>query len=316
MIDNLLDPTILCFVVGLIAGVVKSDLRLPASSYEFVSMYLLLALGFRGGVQLAQVDGATLFMPLVGTLFISMVTPLIAYFILTRLGSLNRVNAGSIAAHYGSVSAVTLATAMTFLKNRNIEFEPYIVALMVLMEIPAICLGIFLAKGGFNSVGNKRKLFRDILLGKGVFLLVSGLSIGLLAGPAKMQALNPLFDDCFKGFLALFLLELGIITARQFAHLKKAGVFLFSFAVFMPLISGGIGLCVGYYVNLSVGGAMLLAILAASSSYIAAPTALRMAVPEANPVLSLTPSLAVTFPLNITFGIPLFYKLSQLLYGL
>lgn len=315
MIDNLLDPTILCFVVGLIAGVVKSDLRLPASSYEFVSMYLLLALGFRGGVQLAQVDNATLFMPLMGTLLISMITPLLAYFILTRLGQFNRVNAGSIAAHYGSVSAVTLATAMTFLKNRDIEFEPYIVALMVLMEIPAICLGIFLAKGGLKAVDNKRKLFRDILLGKGVFLLVSGLGIGMAAGPAKMQALSPLFDDCFKGFLALFLLELGVITARQFTHLKKAGVFLFSFAVFMPLISGTIGLFIGYYVNLSVGGAMLLAILAASSSYIAAPTALRMAVPEANPVLSLTPSLAVTFPLNITLGIPFFYKLSQLLYG-
>lgn len=315
MIDNLLDPTILCFVVGLIAGVVKSDLRLPASSYEFVSMYLLLALGFRGGVQLAQVDGAALFMPLMGTIFISMLTPLAAYFVLTRLGKFDRINAGSIAAHYGSVSAVTLATAMTFLKNRGIEFEPYIVALMVMMEIPAICLGIFLAKGGIKAVGNKRKLFGDILLGKGVFLLVSGLSIGIIAGPVKMSALDPLFVDCFKGFLALFLLELGVITARQFSHLKKAGVFLFSFGIIMPLFSGIVGLCIGYYVNLSVGGAMLLAILSASSSYIAAPTALKIAVPEANPVLSLTPSLAVTFPFNITIGIPLYYKLSQMLYG-
>jgi hypothetical protein len=315
MLENLLDPTILCFVVGLIAGMVKSDLRLPASTYDFVSMYLLLALGFRGGVQLSQVSGATLFMPLMGTLVISMTTPLVSYFVLTRLGRIDRPNAGSIAAHYGSVSAVTLATAMTFLKNRDVEFEPYIVALMVLMEIPAICLGIFLAKGGLKAVGNKRKLVRDILLGKGVFLLLSGLSIGMISGPAKMKALSPLFDDCFKGFLALFLLELGVITARQFTYLKKTGAFLILFGLTMPLFAGSLGLLVGSYVNLSVGGSMLLAMLAASSSYIAAPTALKIAVPEANPVLSLTPSLAVTFPFNITIGIPLFYKLSQYLYG-
>ncbi len=316
MLENLLDPTILCFVVGLIAGMVKSDLRLPASTYDFVSMYLLLALGFRGGVQLAQVSGNTLLYPLMGTLLISMFTPLLSYFILTRLGRIDRPNAGSIAAHYGSVSAVTLATAMTFLKNRSVEFEPFIVALMVLMEIPAICLGIFLAKGGIKAVENKRKLLRDILLGKGVFLLLSGLSIGMLSGPEKMKALNPLFDDCFKGFLALFLLELGVITARQFSYLKKTGVFLIGFGLLMPLFSGTIGLLVGYLVQLSPGGSMLLAILSASSSYIAAPTALKMAVPEANPVLSLTPSLAVTFPFNITIGIPLFYQLSQFLYGI
>ena len=315
MIDNLLDPTILCFVVGFIAGLVKSDLRLPASSYEFVSMYLLLALGFKGGVQIAETETGSFFIPLLGTLFIGMFIPVVAFTILRNLGKFDRPNAGSIAAHYGSVSAVTFATAITYAKTYDISYDAYVVALMVVLEIPALCIGIFLAKGGFKLINNKKKLLGDVFLGKSIFLLAGGLIIGMVAGKEKMKPLNPLFLDCFKGFLALFLLELGVLTAKQIQNLKKTGIFLLFFATLMPLLSGSIGLAVAYFCGMTSGSAALMAIISASSSYIAAPSAMKIAVPEANPVYSLTPSLAVTFPLNITLGIPFFFYLAQRIYG-
>lgn len=314
MIENLLDPTILCFVVGFASGLVKSDLRLPKSSYDFVSLYLLLAIGFKGGVQLSETNVMAFIPALLGTLFIGVVIPVLAFAILRSMGGFNREDSGAIASHYGSVSAVTFATALTYLHNLNISYEPYLMTLMVILEIPAICVGIYLAKGGFAQVKNKNKLFRDIFFGKSIFLLGGGMLIGLVAGPARMSYLDPLFVDLFKGFLALFLLELGVVASQQFSHLKKVGVFLFFFAIFMPIISGIIGLLVAYAVGMSLGGATLLAILAASSSYIAAPSAMRISVPEANPVFYLTSSLAVTFPLNITLGIPFFHFLAQLLY--
>jgi hypothetical protein len=210
---------------------------------------------------------------------------------------------------------VTFATAITYANNHGISFEAYVVALMVILEIPALCVGIFLAKGGFKLIANKKKILNDVFLGKSIFLLAGGLSIGYIAGPTKMQSLSPLFVDCFKGFLSLFLLELGVITSKQFGQLKKTGLFLLAFAIFMPIIGGTLGLFLSYWAGMSVGGAALMAIISASSSYIAAPSAMKIAVPEANPVFSLTPSLAVTFPLNISIGIPYFFKLSQWLYG-
>jgi hypothetical protein len=181
---------------------------------------------------------------------------------------------------------------------------------MVVLEIPALCVGIYLAKGGFKAVESKKKLVADILFGKSIFLLGGGLLIGYVAGPERMKPLDPLFVDLFKGFLALFLLEMGVMTSQQMSHLRKSGLFLLLFAATMPLISGSIGLAVAYCINMSPGGAFLLAILSASSSYIAAPSAMRIAVPEASPTIYLTASLAVTFPLNITIGIPLFYTLA------
>ncbi len=315
MIENLLDPTILCFAVGFLAGLVKSDLRLPKSSFEFVSLYLLLAIGLKGGVQLAGTDFVSILPALGGTLFLGLSIPLIAFLILRKLGRFDRANAGSIAAHYGSVSAVTFASALTYLQNLNVSYEAYVITLMVILEIPALGVGIYLARGGFAQVTHKSRLLRDIFFGKSIFLLGGGLLIGFVSGPERMAPLNPLFVDLFKGFLALFLLELGVVASHQLAHLKRTGLFLLGFAVAMPLISGVIGLVVAYLVGLSLGGATILAVLAASSSYIAAPSAMRIAVPEANPVYAITASLAVTFPLNITLGIPTFYSLGSWLYS-
>lgn len=313
MAQNLLDPTILCFLVGLTAGLVKSDLRLPRSSYDFVSIYLLLSIGLKGGVQLSKTNIAEFIPALIVTLFTGAIIPVIAYNILRMVKKMDRANAGSIAAHYGSVSAVTFATALAFLYSKNIEFEPYIMTLMVVLEVPALCVGIFLAKGGFKGVDDKMELVKDILFGKSIFLLGGGLLIGYVAGPEKMAPLDPLFVDLFKGFLAIFLLEMGVITSHQMGHLKTTGVFLLVFAFTMPLISGSIGLLAGHMIDMSTGGKFLLAILSASASYIAAPSAMKIAVPEANPTLSLTASLALTFPFNITLGIPMFFYLANLL---
>ncbi|NQY99873.1 MAG: sodium-dependent bicarbonate transport family permease [Bdellovibrionales bacterium] len=313
MIQNLLDPTILCFIVGLVSGLVKSDLRLPRSSYDFVSLYLLLAIGFKGGVQLSKTNFGEFVPALFATLAVGVLIPVIAYFILRASKKVNQADAGSIAGHYGSVSAVTFATSLAFLESLDVSYEPYMMTLVVILEIPAICVGIFLAKGGLSSVGDKNKLARDILLGKSIFLLGGGLLIGYLAGPEKMAPLDPLFVDLFKGFLALFLLEMGVIASQQMGHLKKTGLFLLFFALTMPVISGVLGLCAGHLIGLSLGGKFLLAILSASASYIAAPSAMKIAVPEANPTLSLTASLAITFPFNITLGIPLFYLLARTL---
>lgn len=310
--SNLLDPTILCFVVGLVAGLMKSDLKLPNSSYEFVSLYLLLAIGLKGGVQLAKTDFGAFLPSLIATIAIGIVVPIIAYWILMLTKRFSKVDAGSIAAHYGSVSAVTFATAISFLETLNVTYESYVTTLMVVLEVPAICVGIYLAKGGFRGVEDKKELVRDVLFGKSLFLLGGGLLIGYVASEAKMKQLDPLFVDLFKGFLALFLLEMGVKTSQQMASLKKTGWMLPAFAIVMPLISGSLGILAGKLIGMSDGGTLILTILAASASYIAAPSAMKIAVPTANPTLSLTASLAITFPFNIVVGIPLFYKIIQM----
>lgn len=315
VMSSLLDPTILCFIVGLIAGLCRSDLRLPKSTYEFVSLYLLLAIGLKGGVQLSKTDLSSFFFPFLGTLFIGVVVPTIAYFYLKASKKFARHDAGAIAAHYGSVSAVTFATAITYAEQINLDYESFITTLMVVLEIPALCVGVYIAKGGFKAVERKGDLVRDIIFGKSIFLLGGGLLIGYLSGPSKMSALDPLFVDLFKGFLALFLLEMGVMTSAQMGHLKKVGGFLLFFAITMPLISGVLGIGIGKLTGLSLGGTYLLSILAASSSYIAAPSAMKIAVPEANPTLYLTSSLAITFPFNITVGIPLYYYLSTKIFN-
>lgn len=310
--SSLLDPTILCFIVGLAAGICKSDLKLPKSTYEFVSLYLLLAIGFKGGVQLSKTNFLDFFPAMSATIILGVVIPLIAFWILKSSGKFSKMDAGSIAAHYGSVSAVTFATAIAFLEARNESYESYVTTLMVILEVPALCVGIYLAKGGLKGVNSKKELVRDILFGKSLFLLGGGLLIGYIADPTKMKDIDPLFVDLFKGFLAFFLLEMGVKASQQMSSLRKSGIFLFFFGIGMPIISGCLGIALGSFIYMSPGGVFILAILAASASYIAAPSAIKIAVPEANPTLSLTASLAITFPFNIVVGIPLFHYLAHL----
>ncbi len=319
MLQNLLDPVVLCFVLGLIAGIAKSDLKLPEALYETLSIYLLLAIGLKGGVELSKASLLQVVMPSVGTLFLGLIIPVIAFPILKNLGKLSPVDSAAVAAHYGSVSAVTFAVVLSFLTRQQVNYEGFTTVLLVLLEIPAIAVGVFIAKKQLTDSSRKGdwgKLAHEVFMGKSILLLVGGLLIGWLAGPEKMQPVQPVFADLFKGALAFFLLEMGIVTSHKLASLKQTGLFLVGFGILMPIFSGTLGAAVGLLTGLSIGGATVLATLAASASYIAAPAAMRIAVPQANPTLYLTASLGITFPFNIVIGIPIYYAITQFLHAI
>ncbi len=311
MIDNLLNPIVLFFILGLLAGLFRSDLKFPESIYDGLSIFLLLAIGLKGGVELSRSTLTHVALPVVATLVLGILIPIIAFGILRVFGHFNRPDSAALAAHYGSVSAVTFAVAISFLNKNNVSYEEYTTALMVILEIPAIAIGVTLARMGLSNEKTEwRQLFHKVFFGKSVFLLIGGLGIGWIAGMERTAAINPLFSDLFKGALSLFLLEMGLIASKRFHELRKVGVFLTFFGIGMPLLSGLLGVVAGSLSGLSTGGTTLLAVLAASASYIAAPAAVRMAIPEANPTYYLTASLGVTFPFNLVVGIPLYYRLT------
>lgn len=309
------DPIILFFLLGLGAGLLRSELRLPAAVYELVSMLLLLAIGMKGGVELAKQPFSLLLPQIIAVMAMGLLLPLVAFPVLLYLGRFKRADAASIAAHYGSVSVATYAVAVAWLTNRDIEFEAHMPLLLAVLEVPAILVGIVLARGLSREV-RLGVVAHEVFLGKGIVLLIGGLLIGWISGPEDLAPLKPLFFDLFKGILALFLLEMGLITAAQFGSLRKYGIFLVAFGVGMPLFSSGVGAALGWLLGLSVGGTAMLAILAASASYIAVPAAMRISVPEANPTLSLAAALGVTFPFNVLVGIPLYHALAERIHSL
>jgi hypothetical protein len=309
-----MDPVILFFALGVIAGVAKSDLRVPPAIYDLLSMLLLLTIGLKGGVELARSPFGGLLPQIVAVLAMGFIMPLFLFGI-ARLGNrLARPDAASLAAHYGSVSVATFAVGVAFLAEKNISYDSQLPLFLVLLEIPAIIVGILLAR---KLQGGTRwgKLMHEILLGKSIVLLVGGLLIGWLSGPDGIRPLEPLFFDLFKGVLALFLLEMGLIAAGQVKALQERGLFLVAFGILVPVPMATVGALVGWSIGLSVGGTTLLAVLAGSASYIAAPAAIRIAVPEANPSLSLAASLGVTFPFNIFLGIPIYFAIANALHG-
>ena len=309
-----LDPVIWFFVLGVAAGAARADLRLPAAIYEFVSTVLLLAIGLKGGVELARDTGGLPLAELGGILLLGFLLPLPAFAIARQLGRLGRADAASLAAHYGSVSVGTFAVVVSYLATRGIDFEARAPVWVVLLEVPAILVGILLARGLAGNVAWGH-LMRELFLGRSIVLLLGGLAIGWLAGPDGTAAIKPLFFDLFKGILALFLLEMGLIAAAQLPTLRRHGLFIVAFGVVVPLMFAVVGTVLARTIGLSPGGTIVLATLAASASYIAAPAAIRTAVPEANPALSLTAALAVTFPFNIVVGIPLYERLAVALAG-
>ena len=305
-----MDPIILFFILGIILGLSKAEVRLPSQIYDFISMILLLTIGLKGGIELAKQPFGSLIPKITITVIAGLLLPIIAYPILKKFGRFKRADAASIAAHYGSVSVGTFAVALAYLNNKGIDFEEYMALFVVVLEIPAILIGIILARG-ISKETNWPKVCHEVFLGKGVALLVGGLLIGWLAGPEGVKPIAPFFFDLFKGILALFLLEMGLITASQLGSLKKYGIFIALFGIVMPICSGIFGIFIAQFMGLSLGGVIIFSTLMASASYIAVPAAMRISVPEANPTLSLTASLGVTFPFNILFGIPLYHYLSQ-----
>ncbi len=304
------EPVILFFLLGAIAGFVRSDLKIPGVLYESLSIFLLLAIGLKGGVELARYPLLDVALPALIVVAVGALIPLVAFPVLRHLGKLSRADAGSIAAHYGSVSVVTFAVASTYLVRLGEVAEGYMVVFLVLLEFPALVIGVLLARRGERNTPWGQVL-HEVFAGKSIVLLLGGLAIGWAAGPNGIVPLDRLFFDLFKGLLAFFLLEMGLLVARHFGDLRRAGVFLIAFAVLMPLVAAGLGLVTGMLLGLSVGGVTLLATLYASASYIAAPAAMRIAVPQANPALSIGAALGITFPFNLIVGIPLYHRLAQ-----
>lgn len=311
----MLDPVLLFFLLGVTAGLLRSELRLPAAVYDLVSMLLLLAIGLKGGIELAKQPFGELALQAIAVIAMGALLPLVAFPVLRFLGRFPRADAASIAAHYGSVSVATYAVASAWFTSRQIDFEAHMPFLLAVLEIPAILVGILLARG-FARDMRIGAVAHEVFLGKGIVLLVGGLLIGWAAGPEGLTSVKPLFFDLFKGILALFLLEMGLITAAQFGSLKRHGLFLVLFGIGMPLFSSVVGMALGYALGLSPGGTAMLAILAASASYIAVPAAMRISVPQANPTLSLAASLGVTFPFNVLVGIPLYHAMTTKLFAL
>jgi hypothetical protein len=311
--DNLTNPALLFFFLGLIAVRLKSDLEIPANSSKFISLYLLFSIGFKGGQELSHSDfDMEITYSLIFGVLLALLVPIYTFFILRkRLGTFN---AGAIAAAYGSVSAVTFVTTVSFLEAHDIPFGGHMVAVMALMEAPSIIIGVLLVsffkkeRDPNNSFG---KLLKHALTNGSVLMIMGSLLIGFLANESQAEGIRPFTTDIFKGFLAVFLLDMGITSGKKLGAFLENGWFTLLFAIFIPLINGVAVAFISAGITESEGNRLLFAILAASASYIAVPAAMKLAVPKANPGLYLPMALAITFPLNITLGMPLYLSLIQ-----
>ena len=310
--SNLLSPIILSFILGLSAALARSDLSVPEAAAKAISLYLLFAIGFKGGVSVATHGIDAKLIATVGAgLVLSFGLPFIAFGLLRVMTSLSRIDAAAVAAHYGSISIVTFVAATSVLESRLIPAEGYMVAVAAAMEAPAILSALWLVSRG-NGAAPEPGLWREILLNGSIVLLIGAFAIGMVTGEKGLADISSFIVAPFKGVLCLFLLDMGLVAGRGLREQRSGlGIGAVAFAVLMPLIGGGIGLALALLIGLSTGGTALLMVLAASSSYIAVPAAMRVALPQANPSVYLTLSLGVTFPFNLTLGIPLYVALAQ-----
>lgn len=314
-----LDPVILFFALGVLVRLARSELRLPEVLYETLSIYLLIAIGLKGGAQIAVQPLAALWPIALAAVALSAAVPLVLYPVLRTVVRVGAADAASIAAHYGSVSVVTFAVAQSALARAGIEPDAFLAMLVALMEAPGIVVGVLLARRGLAREAGRGAatasswsgLLHEVLLGKAVVLLIGGIAIGWIAGPAGLAPIDPVFVGLFKGVLALFLLELGLVAGGRLQDLRRAGPRLLAFGLIAPPLLALAGGALGLVLGLSVAGVATFATLAASASYIAAPTAMRIAVPQANPSLSIGLALGVTFPFNVLIGIPLYIELAR-----
>jgi uncharacterized protein len=310
---NLTSPPVLAFAAGMSASLFTTSLRMPAKAYLVLSSFLLLAIGVKGGVALAHTSLAQLWLPLVLTLALGLITPLVAYAILTKVGKLSVVDSAAIAAHYGSVSAVTFTASMAFLTSMAVPFEGFMPTLVAVLEIPAIAVALLIARMRSGDERNLGGAMREIFTGRSIVLLVAGLGIGFsLSATQVVPRLPNSFMQVFFIALTIFLLEMGATAARRLRDLRTVGWFLVAFAITVPIVFGLVGVLAGSIAGLSLGGATILGVMAASASYIAAPAAVRAALPEANPAYYLTASLGITFPFNLAIGIPLYYGFAKM----
>lgn len=317
-LSNMLIPAILFFALGFLAQLVRSDLKFPSDLAKALSIYLLVGIGLHGGMELAKIDAVDAIGSIVAALGLGFGLPIVAYLILSHIVRIDRLNAAAIAAHYGSVSAGTFVTAIAFLDSLKVPYESHPVIMLAIMESPAIIIGLVLANMARKGDGNghqkrvSRELVHDAFTNGSVVLLLGSMLIGAIAQPAGLNKIMPFYETMFMGVLSLFLLDMGMEASRRIGDFREVGPSLLVFGIVMPLIGGLVGLAVGHWLlGFGVGGTLLVAVLAASASYIAVPPAMRLAIPEASPALFLTLSLGVTFPFNIIVGIPLYFSSAQ-----
>lgn len=309
---NLLSPITLSFALGVLARLVRSEFSLPRDIYAGLGIYLLFALGLKGGVELAKVPLGGIVLPLVATLLLGCLRPVTSYGALRKWFGFGRADSAGIAAHYGSVSAVTFIAALTFLDAMEEPVEGYLPTLLALLESPGIhiALGIGLLRRG-DSDRSALSAVHEVVTGRTMILLVGGLVVGYVMAPGTWEEISLFYEGpIFKGALCLFLLEMGVVAGDRLGDLRRSGFALLVFGVGIAIVHGVLGVAVGLTAGLSPGGATVLGAMSASASYIAAPPAVRMTIPEANPTLSLTAALAITFPFNVVIGIPLYYQVA------
>ena len=309
---NLTSVVALCFLLGFIAARLKSDIRIPESVYQFISVYLLLGIGLKGGNALKDVTFMEFWPAALTTIFLGLTIPVIAFYSLRWVKALSVDDRGAFAAHYGSTSLVTFTAALLYIESSGMPVEGFATALLTLLEIPGLVVGIYLASRTTHDSVNWKKTVSEVLFGKTVLLLTGGLALGFIASDAGFAKVVPFFVDTQSGLLALFLLNLGYIAGTNWPEIKHVGFPVLIFAIGFPFISGALGAIAGTLCGLSVGGSAILAVLAASASYIAAPAAVAVALPKANGSLPMTASIGVTFPFNLLVGIPTYIALAQL----
>ncbi|MHA6333523.1 sodium-dependent bicarbonate transport family permease [Qipengyuania sp. CAU 1752] len=310
-------PVILFFVLGLLAAFARSDLAIPEAIAKGLSLYLMAAIGLKGGVAVSKsgID-STVLAALAAGIGASFLLPIVAYGVLKGFAKLSRIDAGAVAAHYGSVSVVTFVTAVEVFELQGTPPGGYMVAVMAAMETPAILTGLLLARGlGSDSGQSKSKLLHEVFFNASVVLLLGAFAIGMIGGADKFAEVSPFFEAGFKGALCIFLLDMGLIAARRIMDARSLTWRLVAVAIMLPLVNGALGTTLGAAIGLDAGSAAALGVLCASASYIAVPAAMRLALPEADPGIYLTMSLSVTFPFNVLINIGLIGALSSMLAG-
>ncbi|MFC7372452.1 sodium-dependent bicarbonate transport family permease [Fictibacillus iocasae] len=328
IVQNLLSPAVLFFVLGVIAALFKSDLKFSNGFSEGLSIYLLIAIGMKGGIELSKYSIEAVFAPIVGALFLGIVIPFITLIVMKFI-KMDLKNSVGLAATYGSISIVTYGAAISFLNNTGTSYEGFMNAIVVLMESPAILVSLLVLKimenkrdvlmvpsqrlGFVPSYSNliDKSILKETIFGKSILLLVGSLLIGVILGEQALPKVQPLFIDLYSSVLVLFLLNMGLVAGQRLPEVKKHGVKLIIFGILAPLVFGSLGVLVGSVVGLSLGGVTLMGVLAGSASYIAAPAALKTSVPDASPSIYLGLSLGVTFPFNLLIGIPVFHELAK-----
>lgn len=316
-IEALLQPVVLFFLLGALAGFARSDLAVPEAVAKGISLYLMMSIGLRGGGEVAEA-GFThdMLIAAAAGLSLSFLLPLPAFWLLRRVGRVDRTNAAAVAAHYGSVSVVTFATGSEILRHAGMPPAGFMVAVLALMETPAIITGLLLARSKTDNLGMRGGLLHETFLNGSVVLLLGSFLIGLVSGGEGLTPIKPLFDGMFRGMLCIFLLDMGLIAARRLIDRRALTARTAALAVVLPLLNGSLGVVLGIELGLDAGSAAALGILAGSASYIAVPAVMRLALPDADPGLYLGMSLAVTFPFNLTIGIAYYGWLAAHLYPL